>query len=132
MRKILLTLLAGFAVLPAAFAQAEPDVPHNGNWTASIRAGDGAKLDSRVVITEFSGTWYGSTGKGTGAKGACKHQKFPITVQHSTQTDLAFTVWGSAVAPTCPDLTITLKTDDQNLFEGTVESVGKIKLTRRR
>ena len=130
MRNTLLGLLAGLTLAPNAFAQAEPDVAHNGNWTATVRAETGARLDARVVITEFSGFWYGPVGQGT--KGACKQRKFPITVQNSTQADLAFTVWGSAVAHGCPDLTITAKAADQNAFEGTVESVGTIQLKRRR
>jgi hypothetical protein len=130
MRNTLLGLLAGMAIAPNAIAQADPDVAHNGSWAATVRADAGGRLDSRVVITEFSGFWHGPVGHG--AKGACRQRKFPITVQNSTQSELAFTVWGSAVAPNCPDLTITTRAADQNAFEGTVESVGTIRLTRRR
>ena len=52
---------AGAAVFATAAAgQAEPDVPHDGNWLATIQGADGSRQSARFVIREFSGDWIGA------------------------------------------------------------------------
>jgi len=126
-KSLLIAASAAFAT--AAHAQAEPDVSYAGNWSANIATADGKRLTARLVMKQFEGTWYGST---TAGKAACKARKVPVTVQETNATRLAFTVWGRTTGPQCDDLTVELKPVAPGVFEGTVESVGTIKLTRGR
>ena len=52
-------------------------------------------------------------------------------MQASTAETLDFTVWGAQVSPKCVDLTIELKSVGDDMFEGTVEAIGTIRVTRR-
>jgi len=52
-------------------------------------------------------------------------------VQASTAAAFDFTVWGSQLSPKCADLTIELKSVGDDVFEGTVEAIGTIRVTRR-
>jgi hypothetical protein len=61
----------------------------------------------------------------------CNGRKFPITVQESSVSELSFTVWGTSAGPGCRDLTIELKPVADKVLEGTVESLGTIRLVRR-
>jgi hypothetical protein len=131
MRIKLFTMLVSAALVAAASAQEQADVPYDGNWSATVLAADGARQGSRLVIKNFAGTWYGPVGHAGNAKGSCKSRKFPVTVQESNGSKLAFTVWGATIEPGCKDLTIELKPTTENVLDGTVESVGTIKLVRR-
>lgn len=124
-----LLIAAAVACAGTAHAQAEPDLSYAGNWSATIVTTDGKQLASRLVLKQFEGTWYGPT---TLAKAACNAKRAPVTVQETNATRLAFTVWGKTTGAPCSDLTIELKPAAAGSFEGTVESVGTIKLTRRR
>jgi hypothetical protein len=128
--KLLLATAAAAAVFSTtAFAQAEPDLSYAGNWSATIVTADGKQLASRLVLKQFEGTWYGPT---TPGKAACNAKRAPVTVQETNATRLAFTVWGKTTGAPCSDLTVELKPAASGAFEGTVESVGTIKLVRRR
>lgn len=125
-----LFLAAAAAVFSTTvFAQAEPDLSYAGNWSATIVTADGKQLVSRLVLKQFDGSWQGPT---TVGKAACNTKRAPITVQETNASRLAFTVWGKTTGPQCSDLTIELKPAAGDVFEGTVEAVGTIKLTRRR
>jgi hypothetical protein len=45
----------------------------------------------------------------------------PLTVQKSTQSQLAFTVWGMNIAPDCPNLTILVRPVNTRTLEGIFE-----------
>jgi hypothetical protein len=129
LRHLLAVAASVFAT--AAAGQAEPDVPHDGNWSATIQAADGSRQSARFVIRQFSGDWIGAGGRKPATGSACAGKKLPITVQASTASALEFTVWGSQLSPKCANLTIAVKTVGKDAFEGTVESVGTIRVTRR-
>ena len=129
LRHLLAVVASVFA--SAAAAQAEPDVIHDGNWSATIQTADGSRQSARLVIREFAGDWIGSGGKNPATGSACAGKKLPITVQASTAGALDFTVWGSQVSPKCANLTIETQSVGNDRFEGTVESVGTIRITRR-
>jgi len=117
---------------PAAFAQAEPDTDaYDGKWVVNI-VGDKTRVHAAdLVVGDFAGSWR-DVGKGSQIKGsACRGKKFPITVQVSQRAKLAFTVWGSAVSPTCPDLSVELKPVDAKTLEGTIGNDQRVLLTRR-
>jgi hypothetical protein len=126
-----LLAVAASVFATAAAAQAEPDILHNGNWSAAIQAADGSKQSARFVIRDFAGDWIGAGGKNPATGRACAGKKLPITVQASTAAALEFTVWASQISPKCANLTIETKSVAADVFEGTVESVGTIRVTRR-
>jgi hypothetical protein len=126
-----LMAVAASVFATAAMGQAEPDVTHDGNWLATIQAADGSRQSARFVIRQFSGDWIGASGRNAATGGACAGKKLPITLQTSTAGALDFTVWGAHVSPKCANLTIEAKSVGKDVFEGTVESVGTIRVTRR-
>lgn len=126
----LLAFAAGL-LATAAFGQAEPDVTHDGKWLATIQTSESGRQTARFVIQQFSGDWTGAAGRTSATRSACAGHKLAITVQASTAEALDFTVWGSQVSPKCADLTIVTRSVGNDVFEGTVESVGTIRLTRR-
>ena len=126
-----LVMLAGALFATTAWAQAEPDVPRDGNWVATITAPDGKRQIARLALRQFGGTWHGAVATAAGAKGACKARKFPVTVQQSNASGLAFTVWGDQVAAACANLTIELTPRSETRFDGSVEPGGTLSLVRR-
>lgn len=131
MRTKLFITLASAAFAHGVSAQAQADVTWNGKWSATIVTDGSTRRVSNLVIKEFSGTWYGKVGATADAGIPCHSTKFPITVQTSNDTNLDFTVWGSAVGRECRDLTIELKSTGKDVFEGTVGPAGTVRLVRR-
>jgi hypothetical protein len=129
--QLLVTLVSTVVACTTASAQAEPDVPRDGRWAATITAPDGKRQVARLDLRQFSGTWHGTLPAATNAKSACKARRFPVTVQQSNGSGLAFTVWGDQVAAACANLTIELTPTTETQFEGTAEPGGAIKLVRR-
>jgi hypothetical protein len=109
--------------------QADPDVDHGGKWTAEIRGPDGVPRMSTVLIKKFAGTWREST-KSASKGDPCAGKISEITVQHSVESKLEFTVWRSMKTKLCEDLTVELKSAGDGEFEGIVVGQGTIKLTR--
>jgi hypothetical protein len=126
-----LLAVAAVSFATAAAGQAEPDVPHDGNWSATIQTADGGRQSAKFAIRQFSGDWIGAGGRNPVTHSACAGKKLPITVQASTDAALEFTVWAAQISPKCADLTIVLKSVGKDVFEGTVHSVGTIRVTRR-
>jgi hypothetical protein len=127
----LLAATASVFVTAAAGQSTEPEVPHDGNWLAAIQTGDGSRQSARLALRDYGGYWVGAGGRRPATGVACAGKKLPITVQESTATALAFTVWGSQLSTKCANLTIEVKSAGKDVFEGTVESVGTIRMTRR-
>jgi hypothetical protein len=116
----------------AAAGQAEPDVPHDGNWLATIQTADGSRQSARFVIRQFSGE------SGSAQEAGIRRRTAPAPARscqsrcrRSTAEALEFTVWASQVSPKCPNLTIEVKSAGKDVFDGKVESVGTIRVTRR-
>lgn len=117
---------------PFVSAQLIPDTnAYNGPWTASLIRGNTPVRVADLVIVNFDGTWQDLRKGVMPNVKACRGKKFPITVQVSQEADLAFTVWGSALSPSCPDFRVELKPLDTKTLEGTIDVYGAIKLTRR-
>ena len=85
-----------------------------------LQGPDGIAGDATLVIEGYDGKWQERPGKGRATKSGCGGKKVSVTVQSSTQTLLAFTVWGEVVAPTCPTLTVLVKPVGEKVLEGTV------------
>jgi hypothetical protein len=115
----------------AAAAQAVANVDHDGKWLATIETADGGRQSARFVLQDFGGEWIGAAGRKAATGSACAGKRLPITVQESTSTALEFTVWAKQLSPKCANLTIETKPAGKDAFEGTVKSVGTIRMTRR-
>ncbi|MES2993332.1 MAG: hypothetical protein V4844_18055 [Pseudomonadota bacterium] len=134
MRLHLFVTLAGALFATTAFAQAEPDVMRDGAWTATVTSADGRRQVARLELRQFTGTWHGPVAKVAGAKGGCTARRFPVTVQQSNASGLAFTVFGDQVSPACANLTVEttpVREAPDRRFEGTVDPGGRITLVRR-
>lgn len=131
MKKLLLSSMACLWV-SAALAQQEADTNEfNGKWNVSIQPGGGRPFAATLTLENFGGTWQDNAAAGLVKGKNCKGHKFPITVQNSIRSELAFTVWGSAVSPACPDIGMTLKPLNEKTLEGTTANGGAVRLTRR-
>jgi hypothetical protein len=115
----------------AAAAQAVSSMTHDGKWLATIQTADGSRQSARFVLQDFGGEWIGAAGRKAATGTACAGKRLPITVQESTADALEFTVWATQLSPKCANLTIETKPAGKDAFEGTVESVGTIRMTRR-
>src|SRR3954451_14133446 len=79
-----------------ADAGAAPEVDSNlydGLWTVRIDCGGAARCPARLELKDFDGTWQDLSGANA-SKRACGGKKIPVTVQSSTRSQLAFTVFG--------------------------------------
>lgn len=109
----------------------EPDVSYDGDWSVVVQPDAAAPQTARVAIKAFSGYWQATGKRNVVAGSACVGKKLPITLQASNPVALEFTVWGSQISPSCADLTVVTKPVGDKTFEGRIESVGTIRLTRR-
>jgi hypothetical protein len=93
--------LSLLAVLGCSSAQAQPqdDQSYDGTWSVRLLATDGAARNATLVVRDYAGTWQVQPGARRAAKDPCGGRKIPLTVQSSTRTLLAFTVWGETIAP---------------------------------
>ena len=113
--------LAIACVAGSASAQQEADANYyDGTWSVRVPCNQRALCSARLVLADYAGTWEELAG-GSLSKGACHGKKVPLTVQKSTQSALAFTVWGTNVAPDCPNLSILVKPVNTRTLEGTFE-----------
>ena len=114
--------LSLLAVLGCSSAQAQPqdDQSYDGTWSVRLLATDGAARNATLVVRDYAGTWQVQPGARRAAKDPCGGRKIPLTVQSSTRTLLAFTVWGETIAPSCPTLTVTVTPVGEKTLEGTV------------
>ena len=104
-----------------ALAQELDAKTYDGTWSVRLQGPDRIARDATLVIDGYDGNWQDRPGKGRAAKSGCAGKKVSMTVQSSTRTLLAFTVWGEVVAPTCPTLTVIVKPVGEKVLEGTVD-----------
>jgi hypothetical protein len=105
----------------ASAAQQEIDASYyDGTWSVRVPCNQRALCSARLVLADYAGTWEELAG-GSLSKGACHGKKVPLTVQKSTQSQLAFTVWGDTVGPDCPTLSILVKPVNTRTLEGIFE-----------
>ncbi|HEX2540977.1 MAG TPA: hypothetical protein VHM00_07825 [Caldimonas sp.] len=119
-RSLLVAILCGLTALHAT-AQERDEKTYDGRWAVRLQGVDGVARDATVVLEGYDGTWQYRTGAGRGAKSACAGKKLPLTVQSSTRTLLAFTVWGETGSPACPTLTIVARPTGEKAVEGTAD-----------
>jgi hypothetical protein len=109
------------SIASPALAQ-EPDAQsYAGTWSVRLQGSDRVPRGATLVLTGYEGTWQDHAGSPRGANSACGGNKIPLTVQSSTRTLLAFTVWGDTVAPTCPVLTIVVRPQGAKLLAGSAD-----------
>ena len=114
-------------VITAAFAgaSASGEDPADGSyydgiWSVRVPCHQRALCSARVVLRDSAGTWEELAG-GSLSKGACRGQKMPLTVQRATPTQLAFTVWGTNVAPDCPNISVLVTPVNTRTLDGVFE-----------
>jgi hypothetical protein len=113
--------LAGLCAGAAAIAQEADAGYYDGRWTARLACPSGAgACIARVVIDDFGGTWQ-DVSAGNASKRLCGGKKMPLTVQGSTASQFAFTVFGDSVSARCPTLSVLVRPVDANTLQGSVE-----------
>jgi len=113
----LLCLAIAAAAAPARGVQEVDVSDYDGTWSVRVPCQPRALCSARLVLSDSAGTWEELAGASL-SKGACHGMKVPLTVQRSTPSQLAFTVWGTNVAPDCPNLTILVKPVNTRTLEG--------------
>lgn len=130
MRKILLPLLLFLALPACALAQdhdhtdADDQPRYDGVW--NVRLADGRT--ARFELREWGGTWR-ETGGSKAVPSACRGKKMPVTVQHSTEATLEFTVFGSSANKACADTSYEFKPVDTRTMTADVDG-GKATMKR--
>ena len=111
-----IAFLVACAALPAP-AQEVDAASYDGTWAARLQGEGGKHREATVVLAGYDGTWQ----ERGGAKGACGVKKIPITVQSSTRSVVAFTVWGETVAAACPTLSVLVRPSGEKMLEGSAD-----------
>jgi len=78
---------------------------YDGKWKVIIQPSAGKPRIAKLLVTNFSGTWYTGTTTGRTEAKVCNGKEFPVTVAHNDDTELEFTVLGHRYhlnAPTSP------------------------------
>jgi hypothetical protein len=116
-------LLLGWGGAPGtALAQDVDSSQYDGTWTAYLPCRDGGgQCRARVVLSDFAGDWQDISGSSP-SKRMCGGRKMPLTVQASTPSRLAFTVFGDGVSAQCPTLSVLAKPVSPKALSGTFES----------
>jgi hypothetical protein len=117
LRMLCLSVLSAGSA-PGAFAQPADDKTYDGTWSVRLQTPKGRERDATLVIVGYDGTWQDGRVRSGARKRGCGGKKVPVTIQASTQTLLAFTVWGDVVSAACPTLTVTLRPVSDKRLEG--------------
>lgn len=120
MRRAWPSLLFVAIACAAGHAAAAPEVDgsyYDGTWSIRVPCQQRTLCSARLVLSDHAGTWEELAGSSL-SKGACDGKKVPLTVQKSTQSQLAFTVWGTKVGPDCPNISILVKPVNTRTLEG--------------
>ena len=130
MRKVLLSSLLFSLCATAAFARGSDPNQYDGKWKVIIQPSAGKPRIAKLLLTNFSGTWYNGTATDRTEANVCNGKEFPVTVAHNEDTELEFTAFGSSVSPQCPDITVEVRPVNSNLLEGALSSGESVKLLR--
>jgi len=128
-RRVTTALALGCLFAIPAAAQPGSTLEYDGKWSAVIQRDDGSRQTARVVIEQFAGTWQDQT-RPNKANKTCAGKAFPITIQESTASELALMVWGSSISTACPDLKVDLKPAGDTVLEGSIATLGQVRLTK--
>ncbi len=90
-----------------AHAQSDDMPLYEGRWAVTLPAGPASARQGELRLAGFEGSWRYTSGPRAG-KDPCKGRRLPVTVQVSRVERLELSVWGSAVAAACPDLSLML------------------------
>lgn len=115
---------------PAAWSQETDSDVHDGNWTVTLQGSDGSKRSARLTVSDFGGFWQDLPARSGAMDKACTGRRFPITVQRSLPELMQFMVWGTSLAPHCPNLAAELKPVDERTLEGTLDNGMTIRMAR--
>lgn len=119
------------AATPASALAQETDTSmYDGQWSVRVDGVAAGYKSARLVIADYGGTWRDTSGKAAGIHKACRAKSFPVTVQRSTPSSFEFTVWGTSVAPACPDLSVSIKPTEGKVLEGSIDPAGSVQLVR--
>jgi hypothetical protein len=130
MRKILFSSLLFGLCATAVFARGSDPNQYDGKWKVIIQPSAGKPRIAKLLLANFSGTWYNGTTTDRTEPKVCSGKEFPVTVAHSEDTELEFTAFGSSASPECPDITLELRPVNSNLLEGTMSTGESVKLLR--
>jgi hypothetical protein len=121
--RLTLSLALALAGASTGARAQELDASHyDGTWTARLPCASGTgTCSARLVIKDFEGSWQDLSGASV-AKRACGGKKMKLTVQRSTHSQLAFTVFGDGVSTSCPTLSVVVRPVNAKRLEGTFES----------
>lgn len=129
-RRVLLGLFIGLVGTTPVVAQ-DVDVPlYEGRWNARVQGIEGGYQSGQLVIRDYGGVWRDTSKSGSVPK-ACRGKSFPVTIQRTTATAFEFMVFGTSVAPVCPDLSVNITQFGAKLLEGSIGDTGKVRLERR-
>lgn len=118
--RLLLLSLALVVVGSEANAQEQDGSFYDGTWAVRLSCPGSSPCRARLVVAEYGGTWQDLSGPRV-VKKVCAGKKVPLTVQNSTRSLLAFTVFGDVVSPGCPTLTVVVKPVGAKVLEGDVQ-----------
>jgi hypothetical protein len=126
----LLALAAAGGTLAEHRHGSEPDTQdHDALWAVRMESASGQRWTGQLEVRDFAGTWNVTPSQGA-PDPACDGRPTPITVQASHAEDLDLTVWGDAVAPRCPNLTLALKRRADGRLEATLADGRRVELAR--
>lgn len=103
---------------------------YDGQWHVSVQAPDGSKRSARLTVADFGGFWQDLPARRGPIDKACTGRRFEITVQRSLPDRMEFMVWGSPLAPQCPNLAAELKPVDDQTLEGRLDTGATVRMSR--
>ena len=131
-RRLLIGVVVAGSLWGAASAQPEQDTDmYDGKWTAKVQGAEVGYQSARVTVANYAGTWQDTSPRNAAVRKECRGKTFPITVQRSVSTAFEFTVFGSAVSPACPDLSVSVKSDGPKALVGNIDGGATVRLVKR-
>lgn len=126
--RMLLVSVAALAVAAAMPVQAQAN-PHDGQWTAYFKIGNGTNIQARVVLQGQGGSWQ-NIGLPAGAD-ICARIQAPIEVLAVSDSELSLVVRRAQALAGCTDgQPLTLKRADDGSLQGVTVNGTPITLRR--